>query len=96
MRRCRAFALVELPAVSRRERSAFTLVELLVVIAVIAILAALVLPVVQSALEAAERTSCKNNMRQLYATVMQYTATWDTQYPDFDQSNELLGAAINW
>ena len=86
-----------------KKQNAFTLIELLVVIAIIAILAAILFPVFAQAKEAAKKTNCLSNQKNLSLGIIMYTSDSDDVFPNGQSGtrtdypcDSFTGVQVDW
>lgn len=77
-------------------RQAFTLIEMLVVIAIIALLISIITPATSRALASARTVACQSNMRQISAAVIAFASDNETRLPRFQRTSSEPGGPSNW
>ncbi len=85
-----------LPAVPPRDREAFTLVELLVVVAVLVLLLSLLTPALRLSMESARATKCLANERSIGAAVIMYCREYDDYFPLSSHTTGGLARSASW
>ena len=99
MWRLNRFLAIRLHSVGVMLKRAFTLIELLVVIAIIAILAAILFPVFAQAKEAAKKTQCLSNTKQMGTSIQMYLTDYDDTYSQayyYPNDNSSAGGYTHW
>ena len=89
-----AFTPVELPVVSRRKGDAFTLVELLVVVAIIAIIMSLLLPALRNARQSAYGGRCLSNLHQIGLAATMYTMENRGELPPYADTGSVMPPSV--